>query len=175
MNQLQRISVLAVAAISMFACESSTTKVVRSGLIGNEDAAFLFWDQLANEVVVSNEDVLYALLEVKNGEPPVGDWVAIQQAAKDEGILYCDKELVGDHAATWGTVGYATSQILSVEGGFMMRTFGPNPRWCLNELYYLGVIPKHSENEAIRGLEFTSVIDVIDQRRSEVDESPIEL
>ena len=174
MNTFRNLIMVLIVLILATGCESSKTKVIRLDLIGNENADFLFWDQLANEVVISNEDVLYALLEIKNGEPPIGDWVAIQSAARDEGILYCN-ELISDEAATWGTVAYAVVEILDIEGGFMMRRFGPNPRWCLNELYYLGLTPKRTQNEAIRGLEFATVVDMLDSQRSQGDESPIEL
>ncbi|MDG2094167.1 MAG: hypothetical protein P8J89_02725 [Phycisphaerales bacterium] len=131
------------------------------------DQDFDFWDSLAKQPVVTNDDALHGLLLLSGGKDDCETYECRYEAGITRG--WFDGSWGGmppaDESARVGWVAVAACQILEIKGGLTMRLFGDSPRYCSRELTFMGLLPSLSENEALTGLEFTALVDNIEDRQ----------
>lgn len=131
------------------------------------DQDFDFWDSLAKQSVVTNNDALHGLLLLADGKDDCETYECRYQAGMAMGWLdgsWGDMP-PANQSAKVGWVAVAACQILKIKGGLTMRLFGDSPRYCSRELTFMGLLPALSENEALTGLEFTALVDNIEDRQ----------
>ena len=131
------------------------------------DQDFDFWDSLAKQSVVTNDDALHGLLLLSDGSDDCDTYECRYEAGVAKG--WFDGSWGGmppaNESARVGWVAVAACQILKIKGGLTMRLFGDSPRYCSRELTFMGLLPSLSENEALTGLEFTALVDNIEDRQ----------
>ena len=133
----------------------------------SNDQDFDFWDTLAKQSIVTNDDALHGLLLFSDGKDECTTYECRYEAGVAKG--WFDGSWGGmppaEESARVGWVAVAACQILEIRGGLTMRLFGDSPRYCSRELAFMGLLPSLSENEALTGLEFTALIDNIEDRQ----------
>tara|TARA_Y100000589_G_scaffold283521_2_gene281668 strand:+ start:6295 stop:6873 length:579 start_codon:yes stop_codon:yes gene_type:complete len=126
---------------------------------------FAFWDALAEEPVVSNDDALHALILMQDGRDPSADFEARAALAGQKGWLEgTTRPLQPNESASVGLLSVAGCRILDIRGGLTMQLFGDSPRYCTRELNSMGILPGLTPNEAMTGLEFITFIDSLEER-----------
>ena len=126
---------------------------------------FEFWDALAQQPVVSNDDALHALILMNDGRDPSTDFDGRTAIAAEKGWLQgTHLPLDANESASVGLLSVAGCQILDIQGGLSMRLLGPSPRYCTRELVAMGILPGLTANEALSGLEFIAFIDGLEER-----------
>ena len=126
---------------------------------------FEFWDALAQQPVVSNDDALHALILMNDGRDPSTDFDGRTAIAAEKGWLQgTHLPLDANESASVGLLSVAGCQILDIQGGLTMRLLGPSPRYCTRELVAMGILPGLTANEALSGLEFIAFIDGLEER-----------
>ncbi len=131
------------------------------------DQDFDFWDSLAKQSVVTNDDALHGLLLLSDGSDDCKTYECRYEAGVAKG--WFDGSWGGmppaNESARVGWIAVAACQILEIKGGLTMQLFGDSPRYCSRELTFMGLLPALSENEALTGLEFTALVDNIEDRQ----------
>ncbi len=126
---------------------------------------FDFWDALADQSVVSNDDALHSFILIEDGTDPSPDFQARMALAAQKGwLIGTPTSLEANESATVGLLSVAACEILGIEGGLTMRLMGPSPRYCTRELSSMGMLPGLTPNEALTGLEFIAFVGNIEQR-----------
>ncbi|MCH2148712.1 MAG: hypothetical protein MK095_04700 [Phycisphaerales bacterium] len=126
---------------------------------------FDFWDALAEQAVVSNDDALHSLILMSDGRDPSSDFSGRMAIAAEKGWLAgTSLPLEANESASVGVLSVAGCNILTLKGGLTMRVFGPSPRYCTRELASLGILPDLTPNEALTGLEFIAFMNNIEDR-----------
>lgn len=132
-----------------------------------DDQDFDFWDVLAKQSVVTNDDALHGLLLLSDGKDPCTTYECRYETAANKG--WFEGSWGGmppaDESARVGWIAVAACKILDIKGGLTMRLFGDSPRYCSRELTFMGLLPSVSENEALTGLEFTALVDNVEDRQ----------
>ena len=124
-----------------------------------------FWDALADQSVVSNDDALHSFILIEDGTDPSPDFQARMALAAQKGwLIGTPTSLEANESATVGLLSVAACEILGIEGGLTMRLMGPSPRYCTRELSSMGMLPGLTPNEALTGLEFIAFVGNIEQR-----------
>jgi hypothetical protein len=126
---------------------------------------FEFWDDLAQQPVVSNDDALHALILMNDGRDPSTDFEGRTAIAAEKGWLQgTHLPLDANESASVGLLSVAGCRILDIQGGLTMSLLGPSPRYCTRELVAMGILPGLTANEALSGLEFIAFIDGLEAR-----------
>lgn len=166
------ISALVVAATMLAGCAASRTVLVDSAAarFSEPEQEFDFWDTLATQRVVTNQDAIYGLLLTAGDEVP-DDYASRWQAARGRGWLAGDAAPPPGESATVGMIAVATCELIGTEGGLVMRLLGPAPRSCTREIIYLDLIPPRSENQSLSGLEFIDLLSRIEAHNRKQESS----
>jgi hypothetical protein len=131
----------------------------------SETDDFEFWDGVAQEAVVSNDDALHALILIEDGRDPSTDFAGRMAHAEKKGWLKgTPLPLDPNESVSVGILSVAACRILDIDGGLTMRVFGDSPRYCTRELNAMGMLPGLTANEALTGLEFITLVDNIEGR-----------
>lgn len=118
-----------------------------------------FWHTLPTRSAVCNDEGLHGLFLLADGDDPSGSYPKRVELAKARGWVGKDFDEAGNLAMQRGTLAQAVAVICKIEGGVMMRVFGPTPRYATRELVYMRMMADPStENQAITGLEYMGVI-----------------
>ena len=126
---------------------------------------FDFWDALADQPVVSNDDALHSLILIQDGTDASFNFQARMALAAQKGwLIGTPTPLQANESATVGLLSVAACEILGIKGGLTMRLMGPSPRYCTRELSSMGMLPGLTPNEALTGLEFIAFVGNIEQR-----------
>ena len=126
---------------------------------------FDFWDALADQSVVSNDDALHSLILIQDGTDPSPNFQARMALSAQKGwLIGTPTPLEANESATVGLLSVAACEILGIEGGLTMRLMGPSPRYSTRELSSMGMLPGLTPNEALSGLEFIAFVGNIEQR-----------
>lgn len=126
---------------------------------------FDFWDALAEQPVVTNDDALHALILMEDGRDPSTDFEGRMAIAREKGWLKgTSGPLEPNESATVGLLSVAGCRILDIQGGLTMHIFGDSPRYCTRELNALHILPGLTPNEALTGLEFITFINSLEER-----------
>lgn len=126
---------------------------------------FDFWDALAEQAVVSNDDALHSLILMSDEQDPSSDFEGRMAIAAEKGWLTgTSLPLEANESVSVGLLSVAGCRILQLQGGLTMRVFGPSPRYCTRELASLGILPDLTQNEALNGLEFIAFMNNIEER-----------
>jgi len=156
-------------------CQSAQVAQPLTGeLAGNApEDQMAFWHTLAERDLTSNDEAFHALLLFVDGQDDAADYVSRVDALKTRGMLHDDFDEPADHAVTRGTLAVAITKILNIEGGVVMRVFGPSPRYATRELQYQGVYPTSSPQQTFSGDQFVSLIGRVEdyQRRAPFSKS----
>jgi len=135
------------------ACARTTTStcVVDSVKGHGTTAEMDFWDGLAAQRTVSNDDALYALLLQYGGVDKAGDFDARVKAARDRGWIGAQDGLVRNETARVGWIAKAVCIENGIKGGVTMRVFGPSERYAVQELNFREWLPGMSRRQAVSG------------------------
>ena len=102
---------------------------------------------------------------------PDRDFIFDLAAMRERGII---SRAISETAAAGalldkGTAAYMFCQALGIKGGIWMRLFGQNPRYCLRELVFEGIMQASGIDELTSGAElvdmFTRAVDYLEQNR----------
>ncbi len=118
-----------------------------------------FWHTLPSRSAVCNDEGLHGLILLADGDDTSGGYPKRVELAKSRGWVSQSFDEAGNLAMQRGTLAQAVAVICKIEGGVMMRVFGPTPRYATRELVYMRLMADPStENQAITGLEYMGVI-----------------
>lgn len=155
----------ALLLTAMAGCHRTTVEQSMLERHPSELDDFDFWDGLAEEPVVSNDDALHALILMEDGRDPNTDFEGRMTVAREKGWLAGTAgTLEPNESASVGVLSVAGCRILGIQGGLTMRVFGDSPRYCTRELNAMGILPGLTPNEAMTGLEFITFIDALEER-----------
>ncbi|CAN5752494.1 hypothetical protein BH11PLA1_BH11PLA1_08010 [soil metagenome] len=122
-------------------------------------AELLYWHSLPSRSAVSNDEGLHGLILLAAEEDTTGGYAQRLEYARAHNWVAQGFEEPANLAMQRGTLARAVAVIADIKSGVIMRITGPNARYATRELVALGIIPDgSSENQAITGLEFMSVI-----------------
>jgi hypothetical protein len=159
---LRSASILFALAFAAALTGCETSPVVDSPIVVDHDPADVgaqmeYWHGLTDRPVVSNNEALHGLILFKNLEDPASDYAGRVQWLRDNGYLSIEPG-GGENATTLGTLAHILAQMLEVDGGLTMRLVGPNPRYALRELVYLGVMTPGTSQQGIAGIDFVGLL-----------------
>lgn len=113
-----------------------------------------FWQALEKSPLLSNHDALHGLLLLADGRDERASFAGRMEEAHARGWIDPDDTLVANEAATIGWVSVAVCEMLDLEGGATLSTFGRSQRYCTRELVFEEILPERSPRQAVRGIEF---------------------
>lgn len=116
-----------------------------------------FWQQLENEAVLTNHDALHGLFLLADGTDEARNWVARREQAIARGWIAAGDSLEPNEAARVGMVSVAVCDILHLDGGVVLRTFGRSQRYCTRELVFARLLPARTPQQILRGPEFVDL------------------
>jgi len=146
-------------------CQRSTVEQSMLQRHPSELDDFAFWDDLASEPIISNDDALHALILMEDGRDPSTDFEGRTAIASEKGWLEgTPTPLNPNESVSVGLLSVAGCRMLGIQGGLTMMIFGDSPRYCTRELNALGILPGLTPNEALTGLEFITFIDALEER-----------
>lgn len=164
-STLPAIVTLVMLMMTCIGCTRTTVEQTMLQRHPSELDDFDFWDSLAKEPVVSNDDALHALILMDDGRDPSTDFEGRMALARKKGWLKgTDRPLRPNESASVGILSVAGCRMLDIKGGLTMQLFGDSPRYCTRELNAMGILPGVTPNEAMTGMEFISFVDSIEQR-----------
>lgn len=134
--------------------ESVTTKFGGSG----EDAQMEFWHRLNDAPVASNDDAFHAILLYLDGKDDCASYADRVAGLKKRGLVSAEFDAPANQSVERGTVAVALVRALEIKGGLMLRVLGPTPRYATRELYFEGIYPPSTPNQAFSGAELVGII-----------------
>jgi hypothetical protein len=160
-------------SLSAGGCQSAhVTQEVTTKYSGDDpDSQLNFWHELALRHLTSNDDAFHAILLDVDGHDTCASYEARVSALKARGFLPKSFSEPANLAIERGTLGVITVKILDIKGGWVMRVFGPSPRYALREVVYEGIFPPSSPQQTFSGAEFVGVIGQIDDHEKPVTAS----
>lgn len=127
-----------------------------------------FWHALAERPVTSNDDAFHGLLLFLDGEDPAADYADRLSTLRSRGLLPGGFDAPADRAVDRGTLAVAIVKALKIDGGLVMRVFGPSPRYAVRELQFMELYPPSSPHQTFSGTEFVGIIGKLeDYQRNE--------
>lgn len=144
------------------ACARTTLKssVVDEHGGTDEFAEMDFWDGLALQHAVSNNDGLHALLLTFGGDAGK-DYAARLAEAKKRGWINESKQPAANETIRTGVVARAVCKEAGIKGGLTMRVLGTGERYAVNELNYRGWLPSMSPNQSISGQRLITLLNQV--------------
>lgn len=124
----------------------------------DQDTQIEFWHTLATKPVCSNDDAFHAIILDLDGTDPNADYAARVAALKARGLVLKSFNQPANDGVTRGVIAVALCQAANIKGGLIMHLTGPNERYCLRELRYMGLLPPSSTNQTFSGVELVGVI-----------------
>ena len=162
---------------AMIGCQSAQLAGPLADDLAGSDAQsqMEFWHTLAMRSTVSNDEALHGLLLYLDGEDPSQDYTQRVDNLKARGLLMQGFDRPGNEAVSRGTLATAIVGTLKIEGGLMLRVFGPTPRYAVRELQYAGIYPRSSTNQTFSGSQYVAVMGRVDDyARSQLSDWPEE-
>jgi hypothetical protein len=166
--------VLLVAPAAACARGTLASSVVDAHGGGGDTAEMDFWDGLAAQRAVSNDDALHALLLSFGGAAESTDFAARQKAARARGWIGAGKDLTRNETARVGMIAKAVCIEAKIRGGLTMHVFGPSERYAVQELNYLKWLPAMSTNQAISGAQLIALLSQVEDHLAQAGPEPRE-
>lgn len=121
-------------------------------------AELAFWHGLAAQPITTHNDAFHGLIELARGEDPFAGYEQRVQWLKEQKLLDEGFQAPADAAVTRGTVAQVLVNILDIDGGLTMRLFGAHPRYATRELVYLDIMERGTNQQALAGIQFVTII-----------------
>ena len=163
-----RASLLVFAFLT--GCQTAHVERPLTGDLGSNDpdTQLEFWHRLADEPVTSNDDAFHGLLMFLDGDDPAQNYAGRVSALRRRGMLPGGFNQPANQAVERGTLAVAIVKALKIDGGVMLRLFGPTPRYAVRELVFMDLYPPSSPNQTFSGAEFLGIMGKIeDHQRAE--------
>lgn len=162
MRPWRHMLIACLAVTVMMACGCRRTQRA-SPLIteydhANDTAELDFWHGLADEPITTHNDAFHAFIIFANQHDPNPTYEERVAWLKEKGHLDAGFFGEADEALDYGTLARALVSILNIEGGLTMQILGPHPRYALRELIFIEMIPPHSMQQAVPGIDFLGII-----------------
>ena len=147
-------------AAALVGCQTAQlTGPLAPKLAGNDtDSQMAFWHTMALRSTVSNDEALHGLLLYLDGKDDAGDYAQRVEQLKLRGLLKAGFDRPAAEAVSRGTLATALVGALQIKGGLILRVLGPNPRYAVRELQYVGIYPRSSPNQTFSGSQYVAVI-----------------
>ena len=126
------------------------------------DTQLDFWHTLTERKITTNDEAFHGLLLYLDGKDGSRSYTDRVQALKSRKLISAGFNAPADHAVTRGALAVALVKTLQIKGGLTMRIFGPNERYAVRELQYMGLYPLSSPQQTFSGTEFVGIIGKID-------------
>jgi hypothetical protein len=141
-------------------CQSARVEHPLTRELGSNDPGqqLEFWDRLADQPVTCNDDAFHGLLMFLDGDDPAEDYPGRVRALRSRRMLPAGFDQPAEKAVDRGTLAVAILRALKIEGGLLLRLFGPNPRYAVRELVFMELYPPSSPNQTFSGAEFLGII-----------------
>ncbi|MBC7834434.1 MAG: hypothetical protein H7Y88_04945 [Phycisphaerales bacterium] len=117
-----------------------------------------FWHSLPGRAAVANDEGLHGLILLESGADELATYGARVAHAREKGWVSESWDEEAGFAMQRGLAARALVKICEIEGGVVMRVFGPSERSSLREIVYLGLMPPSTENQTMTGEEFMGII-----------------
>ena len=178
-SAIRRLAFAFAASLAIAGCQSARVeRPITRELGGNDPGEQLeFWDRLADQPVTSNDDAFHGLLMFLDGDDPAEDYDGRVRALRSRKMLPANFARPAEQAVDRGTLAVAIVRALKIDGGLMLRLFGPHPRYAVRELVFMDLYPPSSPNQTFSGAEFLGIIGKIEdyQRREGIVPRDVEL
>lgn len=169
-----RLAPLLFLFLLAVACQRTMLKSSLVDAGGNDEFAEMdFWDGLAEARVVSNHDALHAML-LSFGGDKADDYAGRLAAAKKRKWIAEDDTPPANETARIGWVARAACIEAGIKGGLTMHLIGPDERYAVHELNYMGWLPKMSVNQAISGMQLIALLGAIEDAEQGGPDKPRE-
>ncbi|MBM4015937.1 MAG: hypothetical protein FJ293_13365 [Planctomycetes bacterium] len=133
---------LAVLACGLAGCATPRVGpplVAQTALVRDELA---FWQSLEGVRRVTADDALHALFLLADGRADHASFAARRAKAIERGWLAADDARAADDAASLGLLAVAVCRFLPVERGVTGLLFPGQPRGCVRDLAFHGLLPR---------------------------------
>jgi hypothetical protein len=136
--------------------QSTTTSVVER--YGSLDEEIVFFEELKESALVSNNDALHALFFLDDGEDHWGGYADRVAEAKRRKWLPGGFDEPSTESADVGWIATAACRIAKVDGGVSMRVWGPIPRYAVRELRNEQILVGKQQGMSFTGAEFVDFL-----------------
>ncbi len=161
-----RSSLILLLLLTATGCTRSTLKESVADKHGDQEAALDFWDELAKERAVCNQDAIHALMLTIHKDAELGNYDAQLDVARKRGWVSKTKELPPKQTAAVGLIAKAVVIETGIKGGLTMRVFGPSRRYAVWELNDKGWLANQSSDHVISGLELIALLSKVEEYKS---------
>ena len=164
------VACLALAALLLPGCQTARVNRPLTSDLGSNapETQIEFWHRLAEQSVTSNDDAFHGLLMFLEGDDPAEDYAGRVSVLRRRGMLPGGFDQPANQAVERGTLAVAIVKALKIDGGVMLRLFGPTPRYAVRELVFMNLYPPSSPNQTFSGTEFLGIMGKVeDHQRAE--------
>jgi hypothetical protein len=160
------VAMLGLCAISLVSagCQSAMVKTPVDATYSknDSDSQMDFWHGLADRPVTCNDDAFHALLLYTDSHDDAKTYDDRVAALKAKGLLPKSFSGPANRAIERGVLAVAIVKLTGIKGGWVMRVFGPTPRYAVKELEYTGLFPPSSPQQTFSGAEFVGIMGKLD-------------
>lgn len=124
-----------------------------------ESPELLFLNELYFKKAAQFSDALKVATILLQMYDPERDFAFDLATLREKGIIsrVISERAAQDALLNKGTAAYMFSQALGIKGGVWMRLFGSNPRYCLRELVFEGIMQARGVHELVSGRELVDM------------------
>ena len=152
------------AATVLAAAAGLTGCGTRAGITGgntagpaNENSAE-YLDRLSSETEVTENDALVGMLLLLDGKDDAGTFAGRITSLEQRRIVDDSWSHDSGRALTRGRLAYMICQACEIDGGVILRLFGPSQRYCLRELQYMKMMGDGMGWGEVSGMELVAVL-----------------
>ncbi len=172
-HPLIRISLLlaCVMPLAMTGCQSAqVTENLTEQYAGNNlDSQMNFWHSLNDKKLISNDEAFHGALLFYCGEDHSKNYDERVWRLKEDGFLPDSFSGADNEAITRGQLAALLAKMVELDGGVMMRIFGPTPRYALKEMVALRIFPTSSSQQVLNGAQYLEIMGRVEDYQINAD------
>lgn len=127
-----------------------------AGTAGDDSAEFL--DRVSSLSGVSESDAVSGMLLLLDGKDDQANFAERVESLRQRRIVDPSWSHDASRKMLRGRLAYMIRQACDIEGGVILRLFGPSQRYCLRELQYMRMMGQGTERGEITGMELVAVL-----------------
>ena len=117
-----------------------------------------YLDRISTQGEVTENDACSGMLLLLGGEDQAGTFAKRVESLKQRKLVSPSWEHNASRALTRGRLAYMICQACKIDGGIILRLFGPSERYCLRELQYMEMMGTGTDYGQVSGMELVAVL-----------------
>ena len=150
--------VVLIAAAGAGGCGSSggITGGDAAGTVDENSAEYL--DRISVQPEVTENDACSGILLLLDGKDEARTFAQRIESLKKRRLVGASWAHDASRALTRGRLAYMVCQACKIDGGIVLRLFGPSRRYCLRELQYMEMMAPGTGYGQVSGMELVAVL-----------------